>query len=165
MASGASLIKHKETIEFVDDNLPNVSSAEIDWDAASDPSEDYNCMGFAVGHERWWSPPDAPDVVRNPRDYWPPFITGDSVSVEAFIEAAETCGFKTCDGPDWEDGFQKIVLLHKDGEFTHAAMQVSPAEWKGKFGDLSDFPHDLDGVSGCRGYGDGRQYMKRPRGR
>lgn len=160
MATGAS-DNHEETMEFVDDEFPNLRSSEVKWDDASDPSDDYNCMGMAVGVLRWWSPPKAPDIVSNPRDFWPPFITDDSISVDAFVEAAETVGFKCCEGPDWEEGFEKIVLFHASGEFTHAAVQVSPGWWKSKFGNLSDFEHTLEQVAGYAGYGDGRLYMKR----
>ena len=68
-------------------------------------------MGMAVGFNRWWTPPKAPFVGKNPRDYWPPFITDDEITIEAFIEAAETMRYKCCDGPEWEEGFDKIVLF------------------------------------------------------
>jgi hypothetical protein len=136
-------------------------SVNIDWDRASDPSDDYNCMGMALRFLRWWSPPNAPEAIHNPRDYWPEFITGDSLNVDAFVEAAETRGFKCCDGPEWEEGFEKIVLCHKEGEFTHAAALVAPDIWLSKLGNLSDVEHPLHGIAS---YGDGRRYMKRPIG-
>jgi hypothetical protein len=163
MATRKSLKRHKEAIEFVRDDLPNLKSEHIDWDAASLPTDDYNCMGMAVGVLKWWSPPDAPGCLRNPRDYWPPFIPGDSIDVDAFMEAARTLGFNPCDDPKWEMAFEKIVLFHHRGEFTHAAIQTAPDIWKSKFGNLSDFEHTLDEVTGCIHYGDGRQYMKRMR--
>src|SRR5687768_91997 len=90
MASAASLQTHRLTIEFVDDDLPNLDSATVDWDAASVPTDYYNCMGFAVGFNRWWTPPKAPQVTPSPADFWPPFISDDDLSVETFVEAAET---------------------------------------------------------------------------
>jgi len=155
------LLRHKETIEFIDDDLPNLDSDVIPWDDASHPTDDYNCMGMAVGFLRWWSPPEAPGCVRNPRDYWPPFIDGDSILVSAFVDAAGTVGFRLCGIPDWEPDFEKIVLFDQGGEFTHAAIQVGPHRWKSKFGNLSDFEHSLDEVVGP--YGNGRHYMKRER--
>src|SRR5258706_1549220 len=166
MASGEIPEKHRETINFVDDPdypFPNLKSVDVDWASASDPTEDYNCMGMAVGVRKWWSPPGAPELIHNPRDYWPLGITDNSLAVEAFVEAAETCGFNCCQGADWEDQFERIVLLHDEGEFRHAAVQVGPDRWLSKFGDLSDFEHTLTQIQGYREFGDGRQFMKRPR--
>jgi hypothetical protein len=170
MSSGANQSRHQKTIEFVDDPLypfPHLSSDQVDWDSASDPSEDYNCMGFAMGPvmglQRWWSPPNAPDVIQNPRDYWPENIVDDSEGIDAFIEAAKTRGFERCDDGKWENDVEKIVLLHRDGVFTHASLLISPNLWKSKFGPLSDFPHTLEQISGYTEYGDGREFMKRPR--
>ena len=81
--------------------FPNLDSKTIPWDDASDPTDDYNCMGLAVGVLRWWSPPDAPGCVRNPRDFWPASIKGDGILVSAFVEAAGTVGFETCDNAEW----------------------------------------------------------------
>ncbi len=163
MATLLSLKIHKQTIEFVKDELPNLNSNHVEWDSASLPSEDYNCMGMAVGVLRWWQPPDAPGLVTNPRDYWPKSVEGDSLHVDAFVEAAKTCGFIPCENPDWDPLFEKIVLFHKLGEFTHAAVQISPDLWKSKFGNLSNFTYSLHEISGCNEYGDGRRYMKRAR--
>jgi hypothetical protein len=161
MATGPNPSKHRETAQFVDDEFPNLRSADIDWDDASDPTDDYNCMGMAVGVLRWWSPPNAPGVAPNPRDYWPPAVTNDQITVAAFMEAAATVGFSRCPSADWEEGYEKIVFFHDRIEFKHAAVQVAPERWKSKFGNLSDFEHTLEQLVGITFYGDEQKYMKR----
>ncbi|HEX3356315.1 MAG TPA: hypothetical protein VHS31_04970 [Tepidisphaeraceae bacterium] len=141
--------------------MKSIDPKDVDWDNASDPDDDYNCMGYAMAFNRWWSPPKAPNIAIDPRNFWPPFITDDSISIEAYIEAAETRGFKCCDDSVWENEFTRIVFCHDNGEFTHVALQISSDFWQSKFGNLSDFPHTLDKLDSIAFYGAGRQFMKK----
>jgi hypothetical protein len=134
----------------------------VDWKSASLPSEDYNCVGFAVGDNRWWQPSNVPGLGNNDWYYWPEDAPADDGSVDTYVEALGTVQFELCENGDWEDGIEKIVLLFDDEGFTHAAVLVAPGIWKSKFGELSDFTHSLDELSnGC--YGDGRVFLKRLR--
>jgi hypothetical protein len=142
------------------------SSALVDWSAASIPFR-YNCFGFAVGVREWWQPPDIRDgVLMNPMDHWRKDIPQD-VTLEAYVEAAIAEGFFVCDGYEWEDGFDKILLYYREiGEenlFTHAALQKEPNKWCSKLGVNSDIEHPRDAFDNLIFYGNGRVYMRKPR--
>jgi hypothetical protein len=79
------------------------------------------------------------------------------------MEAARTADFVPCDDLNWEEDFEKIVLIFdKDECFTHAALQIAPGRWKSKFGRLSDFEHSLKAIVGGA-HGRGMKFMKRKR--
>jgi hypothetical protein len=63
--------------------------------------------------------------------------------------------------PDYEDGFDKIALFEKDGEWCHVAIQVSDSKWKSKLGGLEDVHHPLAPMDGGF-YGKVVRYLKRP---
>lgn len=166
MATGTpATLKHYRTIRFLSDplrGLPKFNLAVADWNKASDPSEDYNCFGFAVGVFRWWSPPDVPDLISNVRDYWPAGLPKGSRKIDAFVAAARGERFDVCADGQWVEGKTKIVLCFDDDDhFTHAAIQISPDRWKSKFGQLSDISHALNEIDGCDDYGSGRIYLVR----
>jgi hypothetical protein len=152
--------------KFIRTHCPNLRIEDVDWAAASEPTDRYNCLGFAVGRRVWWEPPD-PDDTDNfaSADYWPDNVQRDK-SIDAYIKAAETEGFTLCDNGNWEQGFEVIVLFYAltDKAFTHAARQKSPGIWESKIGALSDIEHTYDGLDNAK-YGAGRVFMKRPRSR
>jgi len=160
--------RHVRTKEFITTWCPNTSAESIDWSTASDPSDRYNCMGFAVGVLAWWQPLVFSDgELLTPDHYWPKGAPQDEGGlVESYVEAATTEGFVICDGPDWEEGFEKISLYFKpDTEgrklFTHAARHKTPGWWESKLGEYSDIVHEPDALDGCIWYGDGRIHMRR----
>jgi hypothetical protein len=163
MNAGRYSGEHGFTVRFFDNHFPNIKAAAIDWNAASKPSEKYNCMGFAVGDMKWWQPPRLPDMVDNPGDYWPDNV--DKIdTIEAFIDAAKTARFSECETSDWEERLEKIVLCYRmvgeKKEFSHAAKLMSPGVWKSKFSDMSDVEHSLFGLDDSA-YGNGRKFMRR----
>ncbi|HZL34449.1 MAG TPA: hypothetical protein VFC78_04005 [Tepidisphaeraceae bacterium] len=154
---------HSRTKRLFELHFPAINVDKIDWGAASEPSEHYNCMGFAVGVLKWWQPPSQPDLTSNAGDYWPDGVVAD-VTIAAFVSAAESEQFSLTGSSEWEDGYEKIVLcFNKEDvgrQFTHAARLISPDLWKSKFGELSDVEHTLVEIEAA--YGAGRRFMRRP---
>ena len=155
---------HAATRRFVDRWCDHLNAADVDWTAASDPTKRYNCFGFVVGDLRWWQAPLFIDGLRAfPTHYWPEAIAEDG-SVEAYMAAAETLGFRASADAAWDADCESIVLYFKerDRQFTHAARETSPGVWASKLGSLSDIAHPVDGVD-CITYGTGRVHMRRRR--
>ncbi|HEX4125658.1 MAG TPA: hypothetical protein VHY37_13095 [Tepidisphaeraceae bacterium] len=166
--------KHAAAVKFIEDNLKGFDFGAIEWTSDPtpwdvDPDAVYNCFGHAVGFKRFWQPPSIHgDFEGDPRFYWPPELlggSGDNTWVHRYVEAAKTLGFDVCgDDSSWEPSFEKIVLIHSGGVFTHASLQVSETRWSSKLGDLSDFQHPLESVL-RKPFGRGAIFMKRGRQR
>lgn len=119
----------------------------------------YNCIAWAAGDRtRWWWPNAAP------RAYWPPGVPGNT-TLDAFIGAFASIGFKTCDRPSSGLFFENIAIYVKNSEVQHAARQRINGRWSSKLGKFLLVDHDLDAVSGYdKGeYGDIAQFMRRIR--
>jgi hypothetical protein len=71
-------------------------------------------------------------------------------------------GFKKCESPAPEDGFEKIVLYAKYGIWRHAARQLPSGKWASKLGEDEDIEHDDPECLCGNSYGDVYCYMKRP---
>jgi hypothetical protein len=141
---------HSQTLPILRRMLADFVDDDINWTSDPTPRENhakenvYNCFGFVMDSRRWWQPPSiAGDPEGDPRYYWPKELTEPDSWVANYVEAARTQGFEACSDSTWEDGFERIVFLHKQGEFVHAALQISPDRWKSKLGLLSDFEHSL----------------------
>ena len=96
--------------------------------------------------------------------YWPKGVPRD-ITIEAFIQAYEALGFRVCDGPELEPGFQKIAIyVDQDGDPSHAARQLENGTWTSKIGDHEEIEHiNLECLFGpCYGQAV-RTYMKRVR--
>ncbi|MBN2568114.1 MAG: hypothetical protein JXB42_01655 [Deltaproteobacteria bacterium] len=121
--------------------FPNLKTYEI----TSPPTIEYNCIAWALGDDkRWWWPD--PNIYS--QYYWPPEIPRGE-SVDNFVKAFETFGYIECDGPELEEGFEKIAIYaDKYGKPTHAVRQLESGIWTSKLGQLEDISHDIDGVSG-----------------
>jgi hypothetical protein len=138
-------------------DFPNLKQSDFEITSPSEPS--YNCLGWAAGEEEWWEPdPDGnyywPDAA--PREY----------TVPAFLAAYESIGYKICDAPEPEDGFEKIVLYQSDEDYPpHVARQLTPGNWTSKLGVYEDIKHmSLECLNGEL-YGHPAYYLKRPVGR
>jgi hypothetical protein len=123
----------------------------------------YNCIAWAAGVDTdyWW--PDPMGIGRWPADA--PRV----VTMEAFVRAFETRGYKLCYDSSLEAGVEKVAIYGKtnpsDGLTipTHAARQLESGEWTSKMGSLEDVQHKTaDDVNG-RVYGKPVYYMSRPR--
>ena len=112
--------------------------ARSPFEITSDQNPFYNCIAWAAGDTEnfWW-----------PGVFWPKSAPR-KVTRESFVRAFATRGFKPCDSPDLEDGYEKVALYEKDGEPTHAARLLPNGRWTSKLGKFHDISHDLDGLNG-----------------
>lgn len=87
------------------------------------------------------------DPEGDPRFFWPQGLDDSGPWLANYVQAATAFGFEECrQDSAWEEGVEKIVLLHQRGLFVHAALQVSPDRWRSKLGQLSDFEHSLKAI-------------------
>lgn len=141
----------------VEQEFPNLQN--VQWRLRSPMDRGYNCFAWAAcdNTQRWEPSPDW---------YWP--ISNRAYSVDCFIEGFATLGYKACDDPIYEFGFQKIAvyavpLFMGVRNFpTHMARQhVFGRGWLSKLGDLEDITHPtLEGLSNDL-YGRPVQYLRR----
>lgn len=135
------------------DDFPNLS----DYEATSPFDPAYNCIAWAAGDtHRWWWPAIIPGYA-----YWPEGVTR-LATVEAFVEAFATLGYRPCADGDLERGIQKVALFASGGQVTHAARQLANGRWTSKLGRDIDIEHPLEGVVGPA-YGDVVQFLCRNR--
>jgi hypothetical protein len=131
----------------------------------SDRTDSHNCIAFAAGDydHNWWPRKKTVFVPwigeirweNQPRYMWPEGCDEDE-TIEAFIQAFGTKGFKKCkDGEDgsFEKGIQKIALYAKtgaDGKLspTHAAVQTRQGKWRSKLSADHDIEHTLEALEG-----------------
>jgi len=115
----------------------------IEYETTSPQTIEYNCIAWAFDdNKRWWWPDPYNQY------YWPPEIPRVE-SVDNFVKAFEALGYTVCDGPELEEGFEKIAIYaNQYGKPTHAAKQLESGMWTSKLGKLEDITHDADGISG-----------------
>lgn len=123
----------------------------------------YNCIAWAAGIDTDWWWPDARGIGK-----WPPSAPR-AITMQAFVEAFASLGYKLCYNSTLESGLEKIAIYGRvsksTGETipTHAALQLASGEWTSKMGPLEDIQHTTaDDVNGPV-YGKPIYYMSRPR--
>ena len=118
----------------------------------------YNCIAFAAGDTaHHWSPRDLGGY------WWPPDALKED-TVGSVMAALACVGYVECEGPAFEDGYEKVAIFAKDERPTHAARQ-NPDEqlWLSKLGKEYDIAHaNLEDVGGAE-YGEPVKYMRRAR--
>lgn len=127
----------------------------------SNASRGYNCIAWAAKDEfhNWW--PDPMGV-----GYWPAGVPR-TVTVDAFMQAYMTLGYKLCFDGSLEAGLEKIAIFATGPQGseipTHAALQLESGEWTSKLGPFEDVRHKtVDAVNGPV-YGKPICYMSRQR--
>jgi hypothetical protein len=101
----------------------------------------YNCIAWAAGEttRKWW--PDSRNI-----GWWPPGIKRVE-TIEAFVEAYGTLGFRLCFDGSLQRGMEKVAIFGKRAAAgepplpTHAALQLESGVWTSKLGDLEDITH------------------------
>jgi hypothetical protein len=73
-------------------------------------------------------------------------------TAEALLAALQSLGFEGCDSRSVEAGYEKVAIYAtSDGEYTHAARQLTDDRWASKLGEWQDIEHDtleaLEGTS------------------
>jgi hypothetical protein len=151
---------------FVERHFPFLT--RNDYEVKSKADVFYNCIAFAAGeHDRWWEP-DPGGVY-----YWP--LKEREYTVENYVRAFESIGYKKCNDPNYEDGFVKVAIYYTllgnpeapPGSPTHAALQLDREKWASKLGPWHDIEHvnlhclngeDSTGIT--RPYGQPVQFLK-----
>ena len=139
--------------DLTDDNHTITSSA----------TRRYNCIAWVAGDVRrkWW--PDPRNI-----GWWPRGVRREE-TIEAFVEAYSTIGFRLCFDGSLQPGIEKVAIFGmrpQAGEPpapTHAALQLESGEWTSKLGDFEDISHKpLEAVCGPV-YGEVVCFLQRPR--
>ncbi len=139
---------------WIDEQFPGLASAG--YEVTSEPDNDYNCIAYAAGDTTaWWS------HAGNYR--WPD--AGRSPSVASLIEVFSGLGFEICDDAEALEGFEKVALYAKDGNWTHAAIQLPGGDWSSKLGPDEDIRHATPESLAGDTYGNIHCFMRRPRTR
>lgn len=125
--------------------------AVTEFQVTSEPTPEYNCIAWAAGEDCnfWW-----------PGKFWPKDVPAKVTRV-AFVKAFGERGYELCDGPELEEGFEKVCLYEKLGRPTHAARQLANGSWTSKLGIEYDISHELEGLRG-NVYGHPAVYLRRP---
>lgn len=142
--------------------FPNLACAE--WCIKSPHNDTYQCIAWAACDttRKWWP------VIHPPEAYWPQGVSMED-TVDCFVEAFATLGYRPCENPAFEFGFQKVAI-YADEEMTptHMARQhFFGRGWLSKLGDLEDIFHreliDLEGDTAptSQEYGRVVQILKR----
>ncbi len=110
----------------------------ISGNKTSDVTPDYNCIAWAVKDTlNFWWPKGYPPY------FWPKGIELEE-TLNAFIKAFETHGFKVCDNELFEQGFEKIAIyVDKYNKPKHAARQINEHIWTSKLGSDIDISHSF----------------------
>lgn len=135
--------------------------APLDFECSSDRTPRYNCIAWAAGKtDNFWWPLDIGGY------YWPDGLPREPLeeeTVENFIRAFATEGYRVCDDANTEKGFEKVVIyVSPAGRPLHAARSLEKGVWTSKLGSLEDIEHaTLQCIEG-REYGRAMTFLKRP---
>lgn len=139
--------------ENLETKFPSLASDGYRLTSPEDPL--YNCIAWLFGEtEAWWEP--------FPICYWPiPYSIVKASKIDTLIAMLEHFGFEKSDGTSPGDGYERVAIYGKNGEWTHAAKQLPTGKWTSKLGPDQDIEHDtLECLVGSE-YGDIVRILKR----
>jgi hypothetical protein len=117
--------------------------------------------GLGDATRKWW--PDPMNI-----GWWPPGVQR-AETIEAFVEAYGTLGFRPCFYDDsLRPGIEKLAVFgirasDRSVAPTHAALQLDSGQWTSKLGDFEDIEHSsVDALCGPV-YGEVICFLERPR--
>ena len=118
-------------------------------------SLDYNCIAYAADiQDQWWWPDANGDCE------WPAGVKREE-TLESFIQAYATLGYKKCWFPWRQRRFERVALYALNGVPTHAAKQLPDGRWKSKLGRWEDIEHNTTKAVEEFLYGKAVVYLKR----
>ena len=140
---------------WIDEDLPHLAAEG--YELTSDPTDEYNCIAYAAGEtDRWWSHVEGDDY------YWPQHASR-TPSIASLIEVFTGLGYEPCENAADELGFKKIALYaDQQGDWTHAAVQLSDGVWSSKLGLFEDISHRTPESLDPDFYGEVHCFMRRP---
>ena len=123
------------------------------FEFVGEPSKRYNCIAYAAGDTtNPWS--------HYGDNYWPEHATR-SADIQSLVEVFAGLGFVQCRDSSLEDGYEKVALYEKQGEWMHAALQTPNGRWRSKMGQGPVIEHlSPESLSGGM-YGNPTIYMRR----
>jgi len=104
----------------------------------SDATAEYNCVSWAVQHQRQAIWPDEEEQLG-----WPQVLPREE-TIAAFQRFFEMAGFSVSGTGLVEAGQEKIAIYVKDGKVKHTARQLPTGEWTSKMGGGPDGSHPAD---------------------
>jgi hypothetical protein len=121
----------------------------------------YNCVAWALDWitSRWidHTEPQEPGCI------WPDDVP-KGPHVENYMRLFAKFGYVPCNGPELEDGFDKVAFWddqHQWG-FAHVARQLPNGHWTSKLGNGNDIEHNTLDAINCGNYPNAFKFMKRP---
>ena len=112
--------------DWIDEEFP-----DIDYKITSEQDNSYNCIAWAAGYnDDWWS---------HDEDYH--WMGERGADIRSLVDVFGALGYVECDSDAHEDGYLKVALYAKDGEWTHAARQLENGNWTSKLGIYEDIEH------------------------
>ena len=131
--------------------FPRLSSEG--FEIVGDPTDQYNCIAYAAGDttEPW---------IHYTDYYWPENATR-SANIQSLVEVFASLGFEQCGDSRIEEGYEKVALYEREGEWLHAAVQMPNGRWRSKMGQEAVIEHrSPESLSGGM-YGNPTVYMRR----
>ena len=140
---------------WIDEQMPLLAAEG--YQVTSEPTDEYNCIAYAVGEtDRWWS------HVADADYYWPEHAS-PTASIRSLIEAFAGLGYELCEDASDEPDFSKIALYaDRQGRWTHAAVQLPDGRWSSKLGPDEDISHRMPESLDPDFYGGVHCLMRRP---
>ena len=139
---------------WIDEQMPLLAAEG--YQVTSEPTDEYNCIAYAVGEtDRWWSHLAGADY------YWPEHASR-TPSIQSLIEAFAGLGYELCKDASDELGIGKIALYaDRQGNWTHAAVQLLDGQWSSKLGPDEDICHPTPESLESDSYGGVHCFMRR----
>jgi hypothetical protein len=143
--------------------LENLGPQDYDQNDVSPQTEEYNCIAYALGvtSKPWWP-------SKRFKDYydWPDHLPREEHLQETlnnFIRAFETKGFRVCRDGKLKRGIEKVAIYAISGVPKHAARQLESGVWASKCGDFEDIKHFFLAPTEGKNYGYVALYLQRRR--
>ena len=140
---------------WIDQDLPHLAAEG--YEVTSNPTDEYNCIAYAVGEtDRWWTHAGGDDY------YWPEHASS-TPSIASLIEVFTGLGYEPCEEAEDEAGFRKVALYaDRQGDWTHVAVKLPEGEWSSKLGLYEDISHRTPESLDPDFYGEVHCFMRRP---
>jgi hypothetical protein len=122
---------HPAFIRFTD---PRIRSLSPYLRVIGPPTDRFNSIAWAASDTQAWWWPAGP--------FWPPNVQ-QAETVDAFVKAFETLGYRVCADASAESGYEKVAIhTDEDGCPIHAARQLPNGKWTSKLGGLELVEYD-----------------------
>ena len=99
------------------------------YEIVGEPTRAYNCIAYAAGATQgWWT------YIEDEYHYWPAHASR-TPAIASLVEVFAGLGYEICPDAGVEEGYDKVALYQRNGEWRHAARQMPNGRWRSKVGD------------------------------